>query len=72
MKFYVEVELNGQDSISEKRFTMLADALYDLDSSDAEISDTDLGAALTEGRATATMMVEAADPAATSHDRHHL
>ena len=66
MKFYVEVELNGQGSIDEKRFSMLADALYDLDDSDPEISDTDLGASLTEGRATATMTVEAADPAAAA------
>jgi hypothetical protein len=64
VKFYAEVELNGQGPISEKRFTMLADALYDLDGSDPDISDTDLGAALTESRATATMTVEAADPAA--------
>ena len=51
---------------NEKRFATLADALYDLDGSDPEISDTALGAALTEGRAAATMMVEAADPVAVA------
>jgi hypothetical protein len=66
VKFYVEVELNGQGPISEKRFTMLADALYDLDGSDPGISDADLGAALTEGRVTATMTVDAADPVAAA------
>lgn len=66
MKFYAEVELNGQGPLSEERFDLLADALYDLDDTDPEISDVDLGAALTEGRATVTMTVEAADPAAAA------
>jgi len=66
VKFYVEVELDGQGPISEARFTMLADALYDLDDSDPEVFDADLGASLAEGRATATMTVEAADLAAAA------
>jgi hypothetical protein len=66
VKFYVEIELDGQGPISDARFTMLADALYDLDGSDPEVLDVDLGASLAEGRATATMTVEAADPAAAA------
>jgi hypothetical protein len=64
VKFYAEVELDAGRPISESRFDALADALYSLDATDPEITDTDLGAALMEGRATVTMAVEADDPAA--------
>jgi hypothetical protein len=64
VKFYTEVELNANRPIGEKRFEALADALYDLDASDPAVEDTDLGAAVTEGRATVSMTVEAEDPAA--------
>jgi hypothetical protein len=63
VKFYTEIELESNGHIGEKRFVALADALYDLDASDPEISDTDVGASLTDGRATVSMTVEAADPA---------
>jgi hypothetical protein len=63
VKFYAEVELNAGRPMSDHRFDALADALYDIDASDPEITDTDLGAALTEGRATVSMAVEADDPA---------
>ena len=63
MKFYTEIELESNGHISEKRFVAMADALYDLDASDPEISDTDVGASLTDGRVTVNMTVEAADPA---------
>ncbi|MFZ0186294.1 MAG: hypothetical protein WAL72_05025 [Streptosporangiaceae bacterium] len=63
MKFYVEVELDAGRPMSENRFDALANALYDLDASDPEITDTDLGAALTEGRVTVSMAIDADDPA---------
>lgn len=63
MKFYAEVELDAGRPVSENRFDALADALYDLDANDPEIMDTDLGAALTEGRVTVSMAIEADDPA---------
>jgi hypothetical protein len=64
VKFFVELELDADGAIREDRFDALADALYDLDSSDPELSDVDLGASLTDGRATVSISVEAADPAA--------
>jgi hypothetical protein len=66
VKFYVEVELAADAPISENRFDALAEALYDLDASDPEISDTDLSASLAEGRATVSSAVEAEDPAAAA------
>lgn len=66
MKFYAEVELDAGRPISEKKFDALADALYDLDTGDPEITDVDLGAALAEGRATVSMAIDANDPAAAA------
>jgi hypothetical protein len=63
MKFHVELGLTADKAIDESRFDALADALYELDASDPDLSDTDLGASLDEGWATVSMTVSAADQA---------
>jgi hypothetical protein len=63
MKFHVELELTASEPIDETRFDALADALYELDASDAALSDIDLSASLADARATVTTTVEASDPA---------
>jgi hypothetical protein len=59
MKFRIALELRASGPIGEARFDALADALYDLDDTDPDITDTDLGASLAEGNATVSMTVAA-------------
>ncbi len=63
MKFHVELGLTTDGAIDDSRFDALADALYELDATDPDLSDTDLGASLEEGWATVSVTVEAADQA---------
>lgn len=63
MKFHVELGLTADKAIDEARFDALADAVYELDVSDPDLSDTDLGASLDERWATVSMTVDAADQA---------
>ncbi len=63
MKFYTEMELQADGPIDDARFDALADALYELDAADPAVTDTDLTASLTERRVTASMVVDAGDPA---------
>lgn len=67
MKFYTEMELRAVNgTIDDARFDALADALYELDESDSNVTDADLTARLADGRVTASMVVEADDPAAAA------
>jgi hypothetical protein len=67
VKFYTEMELRAPNgAIDDARFDALADALYELDDSDPDVTDADLTARLTEGRVTASMVIEAGDPAAAA------
>jgi hypothetical protein len=63
MKFHVELGLTADGAIDDSRFDALADALYELDAADPDLSDTDLGASLAKGWATVSMTVDAADQA---------
>jgi hypothetical protein len=66
VKFYTEMELRAEGAIDDARFDALADALYELDGSDPAVSDADLTAQLEDGRVTASLVVEADDPAAAA------
>lgn len=63
MKFYTGTEIDAAGPVSEARFIALADALCDLEASDAGLEDADLGASLVNGHATVSMTVDAADAA---------
>jgi hypothetical protein len=63
VKFYTEMELQADGPIADTRFDALADALYELDAADPDVTDTDLTASLAERRVTVSMVVNAADPA---------
>ena len=63
MKFYTEMELRADGPINDARFDALADALYELDAADPAVTDTDLTASLAARRVTASMVVDAGDPA---------
>lgn len=66
MKFYTEMELRASGAIDDARFDALADALYELDEADPAVSDADLTARLADGSVTASLVVEADDPAAAA------
>jgi hypothetical protein len=68
MKFRIALELAAsKQPIDETRFDALAEAVYDLDETDPDITDADLSASLADGRVTVSMTVEADDlPAAAT------
>jgi hypothetical protein len=67
VKFYTEMELRASTGvIDDARFDALADALYELDDSDPDVTDADLTARLADGRVTASMVAEAVDQAAAA------
>lgn len=63
MRFHVELGISAGGAVDEARFDALADALYELDAKDPAVSDADLGASLTDSKATVSMTVDAADQA---------
>jgi hypothetical protein len=63
VKFYTEMELRADGPMDDARFDALADALYELDAADPALTDTDLTASLTDRRVTASMVIDAGDPA---------
>jgi hypothetical protein len=64
VKFYTEMELQAVGGpLDDTRFDALADALYDLDTADPVVTDTDLTASLADRRVIVSMVVDADDPA---------
>jgi hypothetical protein len=63
VKFYTELELRADGPMDDARFDALADALYELDAADPTVTDTDLAASLSDRRVTASMVIDAGDPA---------